>query len=215
MNSLADGLPPDIARQVHPDWPWYEAAYWAVRDQLIAQYQGQWIAFADGGVVASGARPVAVFQAAHQAAQHPYVICVGREDEPYRMRRSTFVYDTGYAGEALPVITAEFRPLSGVPGLVVDQVIPDTGADTSTLPWADCQQMQLDPADGTPGLMSGVAGGEATTLGFLVWVHLDGNEYPCQLHADFVGNERLLGRDVLNSLDVLFRGPTGEVIVNP
>ena len=98
---------------------------------------------------------------------------------------------------------------------MINHVIADTGADTSVLPWADCQQLQLDPNQGAPGLMWGVAGGSATTLGFLVWAYLDGNEYPCQLHADFVGSERILGRDVLNSLDVLFRGPSGEVVVNP
>jgi hypothetical protein len=38
MKSLADGLPAEIARQVHPDWRKNEAAYWAVRDQLLAQY---------------------------------------------------------------------------------------------------------------------------------------------------------------------------------
>src|SRR5712692_78237 len=215
MKSLADGLPLEIAKQIHSDWRKNEAAYWAVRDQLLGQYQGQWIGFADGVVVATGTRPVVVFHAAHQAAEHPYVICVGREEEPYRMRRANFAYDTSYSGEALPVIHAEFRRLSGVPGLVFDQVIPDTGADTSALPWADCQQLQLNPAQVVPGLMSGVAGGSATTLGFLVWVYLDGTEYQCQLHADFVGNERLLGRDVLNSLEVLFRGPSGEVLVNP
>jgi hypothetical protein len=36
-------------------------------------------------------------------------------------------------------------------------------------------------AQGVPGLMSGVAGGTATTLGFLVWIHLDGKEYPRQI----------------------------------
>ncbi len=215
MKNLADGLPPEIAQQIHPDWRKNEAAYWTVRAQLLSQYQGQWIGFADGVVVASGTRPVAVFHAAHQAAEHPYVICVGREQEPYRMRRANFAYDTSYAGEALPVILAEFRLASGVPGLILDQVIADTGADTSALPWADCQRLQLNPAQGVPGLMSGVAGGSATTLGFLVWVHLDGNDYQCQLHADFVGSERILGRDVLNSLEVLFRGPSGEVVVNP
>jgi len=215
MKSLADGLPPEIARQIHPDWRKNEAAYWAVRDQLLSQYQGQWIGFADGVVVASGTRPVVVFHAAHQAAEHPYVICVGREDEPYRMRRASFAYDASYPGEALPVIRAEFRRFSGVPGLVLDQVIPDTGADTSALPWADCQQLQLNPAQGVPGLMNGVAGGSATTLGFSVWVDLNGQEYPCQLHADFLGHERILGRDVLNSLEVLFRGPSGEVVLNP
>jgi len=215
MKSLADGLPPEIARQVHPDWRQNEAGYWAVRDQLLSQYQDQWIGFANGVVVASGTRPVVVFHAAHQVAEHPYIICVGREKEPYRMRRANFAYDTSYPGEALPVIHVEFPRFSGVPGLVLDRVIPDTGADTSALPWVDCQQLQLNPAQGVPGLMSGVGGASATTLGFLVWVHLDGKEYQCQLHADFVGNERLLGRDVLNSLEVLFRGPSGEVVVNP
>lgn len=215
MKSLADGLPTDIARQIHPEWRKNEAEYWTVRDQLLRQYQDQWIGFADGKVVASGTRPVLVFQAAQQKAEHPYVTCVGHEDQPYRMRRAQFAYDTSYPGEALPVIRAEFRRVSGTSGPVFDGVIPDTGADTSALPWADCQQMQLDPAQGIPGLMSGVGGGSASTLGFLVWVHLDGNDYPCQLHADFVGNERILGRDVLNSLEILFRGPAGEIVVNP
>jgi hypothetical protein len=120
MKSLADGLPPEIARQIHPDWRKNEAGYWAVRDQLLGQYQGQWVGFADGRVVASGTRPVVVFHAAHRAAAHPYVICVGREDEPYRMRRATFAYDANYPGEALPVIRVEFRGSSGVPGSVLD-----------------------------------------------------------------------------------------------
>jgi hypothetical protein len=215
MKSLAEGLPSEIAQQIHPDWRKNEAAYWAVRDQLLDQYQARWIGFADGVVVASGTRPVVVFHAALQAAEHPFVICVGREDEPYRMRRTNFGYDKSYRGEALPVIRAEFRRVRGAPGLMLDQVIPDTGADTSALPWVDCQQLQLNPAQGVPGLLSGVAGGSATTLGFLIWVHLDGQEYQCQLHVDFAGKERILGRDVLNSLDILFRGPAGEVVVNP
>ncbi len=63
--------------------------------------------------------------------------------------------------------------------------------------------------------MSGLAGGSVTTIGFAVWIVLDGREYPCQLHADFVGSERIPGRDVLNSLDVLFRGPHREIVINP
>ncbi|MGH7172163.1 MAG: hypothetical protein ACRELG_17955, partial [Gemmataceae bacterium] len=74
MTSLADGLPPEIARQIHPDWRKNEAAYWAIRDRLLGQYQGQWIGFADGAVIASGTRPVVVFHAALQAAEHPYII---------------------------------------------------------------------------------------------------------------------------------------------
>jgi hypothetical protein len=215
MKSRADGLPPGIARQIHPDWRQNEAAYGAVRDQLLSPYQGQWIGCAEGRVVASGTRPVVVCHAAHQAAAHPDIICVGREDEPYRMRRVHFASDTSAPGEALRVLRVEFRRRSGVPGSVRDHVIADTGADPSTRPWTDCQQLQLDPAHGVPGLIRGVAGGAATTLGFVVWAHWDGHDDPCQLHADFVGNERILGREVLNSLDVLFRGPSREVVVNP
>lgn len=216
MKSLADGLPPDIARQVHPDWRKNETAYWAVRDQLLPQYQGQWIAFADGAVMAAAPAPLDVFLAVRESGRHPFVIRVGHEHEPwYRIRRASFPYDTGYPSAALPVVSAEFRSVSGATGLLLHRVIPDTGADTTTLPWSDCQQLQLDPALGIPGTITGVTGGTAVTIGFLVWVWLDGQEYPCQLQGDFVGRERILGRDVLNRLEVLFRGPTGEVIVNP
>src|SRR5437016_3323235 len=47
MKSLADALPPEIARQIHPDWRKNEEAYCAVRDQLLTQYHGQWIWCAD------------------------------------------------------------------------------------------------------------------------------------------------------------------------
>jgi hypothetical protein len=90
MKSLADRLPLEIAQQIHPDWRKNEADYWAVRDQLLGQYQGQWIGFADGAVVASGTRPVDVFHAAEATGRHPFVTCVGREDEPTRMRRVSF-----------------------------------------------------------------------------------------------------------------------------
>ena len=215
MKSLADGLPPEIARQIHPDWRKNEAAYWAVRDQLLGQYQGQWVGFADGHVIASGTSPVAVFHAAEATGRNPFVTCVGREDEPTRMRRVNFAYDASYPGEPLPILTVEFRPVSGSPGVPLDRVIADTGAGASALPWADCQRLRLDAAQGRPIPMSGVAGGAALALLFRFWVFLDGQEYPCRLHADFVGHERILGRDVLNRLEALFRGPAGEVVINP
>jgi hypothetical protein len=86
MKSIADQLPPESARQLHPDRRKNEEAYWAMRDQLRAQYQGQWIGFADGRVVASGSSPVAVLRAAEATGLHPFFICVGREEEPCRIR---------------------------------------------------------------------------------------------------------------------------------
>jgi hypothetical protein len=72
MKSLADGLPPEIARQIHPDWRKNEAAYWAVRNQLLNQYRGQWIGFADGAVLVAAPTPLEVFLALRQSQQHPF-----------------------------------------------------------------------------------------------------------------------------------------------
>jgi hypothetical protein len=67
-------------------------------------------------------------------------------------------YDASYPGEALPLINVEFRQASGSPGVVLDRVIPNTGADASVLPWVDCQLLQLAPVLGVQGLIGGVAG---------------------------------------------------------
>ena len=88
---------------------------------------------------------MAVFHAAEATGLHPFLICVGREEEPCRIRRAAFAYDTSYFGEPLPIISVEFQQTSGSPGVVLDRVIPDTGADASVLPWADCQLLQLTP----------------------------------------------------------------------
>src|SRR5919201_5162963 len=118
MRSIADQLPPEIARQIHPDRRTNEADYWAVRDQLLPQYQGQWIGFADGKVIASGSSPVTVFHAAEASGRHPFFVCVGREEEPCRIRRVAFPYDASYPSEALPSMTVEFRQTSGSQGVI-------------------------------------------------------------------------------------------------
>src|SRR5436309_14647928 len=126
MKSLAEALPPEIAQQIDPAWRKNEAAYWAVRDQLLGQYQGQWIGFADGAVIASGSSPVAVCHAAEATGRSPFVTCVGRENEPVRMRRVSFPDDGSCPGEPLPILTLEFRPVSTAPGVPLDRIIVDT-----------------------------------------------------------------------------------------
>jgi hypothetical protein len=86
MKSIADQLPPEIARQLHRDRRKNEEAYWSIRDQLLEQYQGRRIGFADGGVIALGGSPVAVLHAAEATRLHPFFIYVGREEEACRIR---------------------------------------------------------------------------------------------------------------------------------
>jgi hypothetical protein len=114
MKSLADGLPAEIVRQIDPEWRQDEAPYWAVRDQLLSRYEGQWIGFAGGAVVASGSSPVAVFHAAEAMGRSPFVTCVGRENEAVRMRRASFAYDGSYPEggpyPGLPEVESAARP---------------------------------------------------------------------------------------------------------
>jgi len=213
--SLAEGLPPEMAQQIHPDWYKNEAEYWAVRDSLLEQYRNQWIAFSGGKVIASGRRPSLVHHAANAVDIHAFVTCVGRENEPLRMRRTSFAYDSTYPGEPLPVIRAEVRTSPGVAGLIFEDLILDTGADTCALRWSDRQRLQLDPLIARAGVIGGVGGSLIHTMEFSVWISVEGSEVPCQVHFDPSSDERILGRDFLNSLDVLFRGPAAEVIINP
>ena len=63
-----------------------------MRDQLLGQYQGQWIGFADGTVVAAATTPLEVFLAVQQSGRHPFVVRVGHEGEPwYRIRRTSSI----------------------------------------------------------------------------------------------------------------------------
>lgn len=122
MKSIAEGLPPEIAEQVHPDWRKNEAEYWANRKSLLGKYRDTWIAFADGAVISSGKSPVEVFHEAQKSGAHPFVICVGRESEPCRMRRASFRYDSSYPSEALPVISVSKKPGIGGTNTPLDSI---------------------------------------------------------------------------------------------
>ena len=107
MKSLTEGLPPTIAQRIHPDWRKNEADYWARRDELLAQYQDQWIGYANGRVIVAGRSPVEVLHKAQGSDEHPFVTYVGREHEPSRMRRIALAYATTYIGE--PLVEVLFR----------------------------------------------------------------------------------------------------------
>jgi hypothetical protein len=89
MNSIAYRLPAEIAAQIHPDRRKNEVDYWAKRDDLLEQYRGQWIGFADGRAIALGTSPVSVFHTAEASGRRPFLICVGKEEQSSRIRRLT------------------------------------------------------------------------------------------------------------------------------
>src|SRR5258706_4060871 len=92
-HSLVDGLPPTIAKRIHPDRQKNETDYCTQRDQLLTQYEHEWIGFAAGQVIASRTSPVEVLHAAQASGKHPVITCVSHENESNRMRRASFLYD--------------------------------------------------------------------------------------------------------------------------
>jgi hypothetical protein len=80
-------LPPDQQQRLHADFLANEQTYLRLRDSLLTQYRGQWVAVHDGRVVAAGPDLIAVAEAAVTAGGHPYIALVGGEDSvAFRVR---------------------------------------------------------------------------------------------------------------------------------
>ena len=94
-------------------------------------------------------------------------------------------------------------------------MIPDTGADVSVLPDTDFTAIDLFHAPYMTGLAGGVVGASITTLFYRGKVEIDGRRYNALIQPIPGGQERIIGRDVLNQQRVLFDGPAGQVVVDP
>ncbi|MGH9844150.1 MAG: DUF5678 domain-containing protein [Blastocatellia bacterium] len=72
--------------------------YWAMRDELLAQYASKWVAVHKGRVVAVGDDPFAIMEQALAEDGFAYTNKVGEEDKiVVRQRRVSFPYDNTFA----------------------------------------------------------------------------------------------------------------------
>jgi hypothetical protein len=203
-------------QQLHPDFLANEAAYLRMREGLLGEFRGQWVAVHQGQVVASGASVLAVMDMVGTVAGHPYVALVGHEGEVvFRARRSTFAYDAAYQPFSIPRLTATFWNHALSRSQTFSDVVPDTGSDATVLPRADCIAIDLFNSPYLTGMSGGVVGPGTTTLFYHAKVELDGMQVSALVQPLTGGAERILGRDVLNQHRVLFDGPALQVIVNP
>lgn len=192
-------LPPDQQQRLHPDFLANEQAYLHMRDSLLAQYRGQWVAVHDGKVLVAGAKLMEVMERASTCGGHPYIALVGAEDAVvFRVRRAVFSYDQTYQPFPLPRVTAIFWNHAETHALQHPDVIPDTGADVSVLPHTDCTAINLFNSPYLTGMAGGVVGASITTLFYQGKVEIDGRRYSALIQCIPAGQERILGRDVLN-----------------
>ena len=209
-------LPPDQLRRLHPEFLANEQAYLQMRDSLATHYRGQWVAVHGGSVIAAGPELMEVMDRASVAASHPYVALVGAEDAVvFRVRRVVFAYDQAYRPFPLPRLTATFSNHLETHFRQYADVIPDTGADASVLPDGDCMAIDLFNSPYLTGMATGVVGASITTLFYRGKVEIDGHRYSALIQAIPGGQERIIGREVLNEMRVLFDGPSRQVVVDP
>ena len=65
------------------------------------------------------------------------------------------------------------------------------------------------------GMATGVLGPSVTTLFYRGKVEIDGHRYAALIQSTPSGQERIIGRDVLNEMRILFDGPSKQVVVDP
>jgi hypothetical protein len=135
-----NNLPADQQQRVHPDSLANEREYLLLRDNLLPQYRGQWVAVQGGKVIAAGAKLMEVMDQACAFGGHPFFALVGAEDPAiFRVHRLVFAYDQAYQSFPLPRLTATFWNHAESQARQHADVIPDTGADVSVHPDTDCK----------------------------------------------------------------------------
>lgn len=209
-------LAPEQRQRLHADFLANEQTYLRLRDSLLPQYLGQWVAVHDGRVIASGPDLLVVTEAADTTGGHPYIALVGGEDSVvFRVRTVAFAYDSAYQPFALPQVTATFRNHTETHAQTFTDVIPDTGADVSVLPDGDCNAIDLFNSPYLTGVASGVLGSDVAALFYRGKIEMDGRLFAALIQPVPGGQERIVGRDVLNQQRVLFDGPSRQVILDP
>jgi hypothetical protein len=205
-------LPERQKKRLHPDFVKNEQQYWRMRDQLLKQYQGKWVAVHQDQVVAVSQDIFNITDQVGQLGCHAYIAKVGEEDRVvFQVRRQDFAYDTSYQPFALPRADVTFGNYAQTHRKLCPDAIPDTGADLSLLPDTDCQDIDLFNSPYFTSRSRGVVGPSVTTLVYRGYAEIDGLHFPALIQAISGVTERILGRDVLNQMKVTFDGPQNRV----
>src|SRR5262249_4188002 len=147
---------------------------------------------------------------------HPYIARVGEEGAVVvRVRRAVFAFDPRYPPFPLPRIAAMVWGHAETARRSYSNVIPDNGSDLSLLPSRACCPINLYNSPYFTAMSGGVVGTPAATLVYRGKAEIDRKRLAALIQPVAGGQERIVGRDVLNQLRVLFDGPAGQVTVDP
>ncbi len=180
-----------------------EQAYWALREELLRLFPGQWVAVVGGEVVAVGTDSSEVIREAIRKTGRTtgYVGHVGQEDEVYRIRRVHMGHYDRSRHRPIPMMHAAVSHITGT-GEVAVALLVDTGADLTVLSADVADAAGLWDCPWRTARIAGVgAKPEARTL-YVALVNVAGQEVLVEADCRDDLAENIMGRDVINEFSL-------------
>lgn len=207
----SDKLPERLRQLLTEAYLANEKDYWRQRDQLLGKLANKWVAVHDGQVVTVGDDMASVMdEVGKRGICDAYIEKVGGEADmvsTIRHRREIgFVYDGSYT-PPIPRVEVKFLNFQRSHHATYGDVIPDTGADNTVLPFGDCAAAAIFSSPFYSSFSRGIDSSPAPTLLYRCFAEIGGHLSSCLIEPHQTFDGRLLGRDVLNSFVTTFDGP--------
>jgi len=188
-----------------------EKVYWQQREQLVQRLANKWVAVHNGQVVTVGEDMATVMdEVGKQGLCDAYIEKVGGESDTVftiRHRREIgFAYDSSYI-PPIPRIEVKFLNFQQSHHATYADVIPDTGADNTVLPFGDCAAISIFSSPFYSSFSRGIDSAPTPTLLYRCFAEIGGHLSAALIEPHPTFDGRLLGRDVLNTFVTIFDGP--------
>ena len=188
-----------------------ERAYWQQREQLVQRFANKWVAVHNGQVVTVGEDMATVMdEVGKQGLCDAYIEKVGGESDTVftiRQRREIgFAYESSYI-PPIPRREVKFLNFQQSHHATYADVIPDTGADNTVLPFGDCAAASIFSSPFYSSFSRGIDSAPTPTLLYRCFAEIGGHLFPALIEPHPTFDGRLLGRDVLNTFVTIFDGP--------
>ena len=207
----SEQLPEQLRKLLSDTYLANETVYWEKREQLVQTFANKWAAIHNGQVAAVADDMASVMdEVGNQGLCDAYIEKVGGEsDTVFTIRHrseSSFPYDNSYA-PPIPRVEVKFLNFHQSHHATFTDVIPDTGADNTVLPFADCAAVSIFSSPFYSSFSRGIDSAPSPTLLYRCFAEIGGNMSAALIEPHPTFDGRLLGRDVLNSFVTTFDGP--------
>ena len=188
-----------------------ETVYWQQREQLVQSLANKWVAVHNGQVVTVGEDMATVMdEVGKRGLCDAYIEKVGGESDTVftiRQRREIgFAYDSSYT-PPIPRIEVKFSNFQQSHHATYTDVIPDTDADNTVLPFEDCAAVSIFSSPFYSSFSRGIDSAPTPTLLYRCFAEIGGHLSAALIEPHPTFDGRLLGRDVLNTFVTTFDGP--------